>query len=61
MGKTFAHIIEAKFRQGILKLSEIPRDILQKWKRHNFDRGEYKALRKQKLEKILKDEQERFT
>lgn len=60
MGKTFKHTIEMKFNRGLIALKDIPFYIRQKWDRHNWDIGEFRALRKARVEKIMDKEMKNY-
>lgn len=51
MGKTYKHVIIAKFKQGIVKLKDIPENVYNMWNRHNYDWGEFRAKKKKLIEK----------
>lgn len=38
------------------KIDKVDISVLKKWARHNFDIGEFKALKKKKLERIINRE-----
>lgn len=48
MSRTTRHTINAKFRNGLIKLVDVPENIYSGWNRINFDWGRHRA-RKQKL------------
>ncbi len=51
MGDNFLEKEENKFYKGLIfKVSE---NLKNKWKRHNFSKGEFRKLKKEKLEQIL--------
>ena len=55
MSRTTTHIIEGKFRNGIIDYSEVPDTIKNKFDRNNFERGYFRNLRnKKKLDAHLK-------
>ena len=51
MSKTFSHKIEGKFNNGVIKLSDIPENIRNKWNRKNFDVGRYRKRKNILIEK----------
>lgn len=51
MSRTNRHTIQAKFRNGLIELSDIPENIYSGWNRINFDVGRYRAKRKKLIEK----------
>lgn len=53
MGKTFKHVIAAKFKNGILAAKDAPINIKKMWDRHNWDIGAYRLKKKQIIEKII--------
>jgi hypothetical protein len=53
MGKTFKHIIAAKFRNGLLAAVDAPMFIKQMWARQNWEVGEFRAKKKALTEKII--------
>ena len=54
MGKNYKEKEQAKFYKGIIK--KVSENLKNKWKRLNGDKGEFRALRKEKLENILNKE-----
>jgi hypothetical protein len=56
MSNTFKHKIEGKCRNKILKWKEAPRNMQNKWDRSNGEWGEFRALKKQLVEKIMNKE-----
>ena len=54
MGKNHKEKEQAKFYKGLL--SSVSENLKNKWKRLNGDKGEFRALRKEKLENILNKE-----
>jgi hypothetical protein len=53
MGKTFRHTIVAKFKNGLLSAKDALINIKKMWYRHNWDIGEFRAKKKQIVEKII--------
>lgn len=51
MGKNYKEIESYKYLKGFVDKVNI--NLIKKWDRHNFDKGEFRALRKFKTEKIL--------
>jgi hypothetical protein len=51
MGKDYKQKIEAKCRQGLKNWRDAPINLKRKWNRHNWDIGEFKALKLYKREK----------
>lgn len=51
MGKNYKEIESYKYLKGLVDKVNI--NLIKKWNRHNFDKGEFRALRKFKTEKIL--------
>lgn len=45
MSRTHTHIVEAKFRNGLITINDVPMSILYKWNRRNFIAGDYKNQR----------------
>jgi hypothetical protein len=45
MSRTYNHIIEAKFKNKIITLKQVPLSVRKKWNRHNFEGGHFKNLR----------------
>lgn len=54
MSNNFKEKEEAKFYKGLIK--KVSQNLRNKWKRHNGAKGEFRALRKEKLENILNKE-----
>lgn len=54
MGKNYKEKEQAKFYKGLI--SSVSENLKNKWKRLNGDKGEFRALRKEKLENILNKE-----
>ena len=54
MSDSFLEKEEKKFYKGII--SKVSENLKNKWKRHNFNTGEYRKLKKEKLEQILNKE-----
>lgn len=53
MGKTYKHKVVAKFKQGLIALKDIPENVYSMWNRHNNDWGEFRAKKKQLIEKTI--------
>ena len=54
MSDNFLEKEENKFYKGLIfKVSE---NLKNKWKRHNFSKGEFRKIKKEKLEQILNKE-----
>jgi hypothetical protein len=53
MGKTFKHTFNAKFKQRLISIKDIPEYVYNMWNRHNNDWGELRAKKKQITEKII--------
>ena len=51
MGKNYKEIESYKYLKGFIENVSI--NLIKKWNRHNFDKGEFRALRKFKTEKII--------
>lgn len=45
MSRTNTHIIEAKFNNGLIEYSEVPRNVKMKWNRRNFEVGFFRNER----------------
>ena len=54
MGKNHKEKEQAKFYKGLI--SSVSENLKNKWKRLNGAKGEFRALRKEKLENILNKE-----
>ena len=54
MSNNFKEKEEAKFYKELIK--KVSQNLRNKWKRHNGAKGEFRALRKEKLENILNKE-----
>ena len=54
MGKNHKEKEQAKFYKGLI--SSVSENLKNKWKRLYGDKGEFRALRKEKLENILNKE-----
>jgi len=54
MSNTTKHKIEGKFNNNQIDLSDIPRNVLSGWNRHNFSKGEMKQERNKNRLKSLK-------
>ena len=54
MSNNFKEKEEAKFYKGLIK--KVSNNLKNKWKRHNGAKGEFRALRQEKLENILNKE-----
>ena len=54
MSNNFKEKEEAKFYKGLIK--KVSQNLRNKWNRLNGDKGEFRALRKEKLENILNKE-----
>ena len=53
MSDTRTHKIEGKFKNGLIDLSEVPENVYSKWNRKNFERGRFRAKRKELINKSL--------
>ena len=56
MSNTHKHKDQGKFHNKVLKADEVCKSTKQMWDRHNGDSGEFRALKKNKTEKILDKE-----
>ena len=56
MGKTYKHKDQAKFKNGIIPYEEVCQSTKDMGDRHNSERGEFSAIKKQITEKILDKE-----
>jgi len=54
MSNTNRHKAEGKFNNGLIDLTEVPRNVLKGWNRYNFDKGEMKQERNKNRLKSLK-------
>ncbi len=54
MSDNFLEKEENKFYKGLI--SKASESLKNKWKRHNFSKGEFRKLKKEKLEQILNKE-----
>jgi hypothetical protein len=54
MSKNYKEIESYKYLKGLTNKVSIK--LIKKWNRHNWDVGEFRALRKEKLEKIIDKE-----
>lgn len=50
MSRTILHKLKALFKNGIIE--NIPRKLQNHYNRHNGDRGEFRAIKKELKEKI---------
>lgn len=55
MSNTKRHKLESKWKRGVL--NKVPQSVQNKWDRHNNDWGEFRALKKELVEKIMKKEE----
>jgi len=56
MGKNNLEKTHKKFMIGLIDIKDVPIKLIKKWNRHNFDKGEFLALKKLKIEKIQNKE-----
>jgi len=54
MSNTRRHKLESKWKRGIIR--KVPQSVHSKWNRHNNDWGEFRALKKKLVEKIMNRE-----
>lgn len=52
MSRTNKHILNAKFKSGLIDIEKIPVILKLQWNRHNFNTGKYRAKRKNTLDKL---------
>lgn len=51
MSRTTRHTINAKFKNGLIKLADIPENVYSGWNRINFDWGKHRANKKKLIER----------
>jgi len=58
MGKNYKEIESYRYLKGLINKVSI--NLINKWNRHNNDKGEFRALRKFKTEKIIDKETKEY-